>query len=82
MQTPLNNPIINRRDKNKKPVNLWFTGFWLINKLSGRPDSNWRPPAPKAGAIPGYATPRKAIVVKELLKTVQKYKNPAFLQTF
>ena len=25
---------------------------------SGRPDSNRRPPAPKAGAIPGYATPR------------------------
>ena len=27
--------------------------FW-----SGRQDSNLRPPAPKAGAIPGYATPR------------------------
>ena len=26
---------------------------------SGRPDSNRRPPAPKAGAIPGYATPRE-----------------------
>ena len=25
---------------------------------SGRPDSNWRPPAPKAGALPGCATPR------------------------
>jgi hypothetical protein len=25
---------------------------------SGRPDLNRRPPAPKAGAIPGYATPR------------------------
>ena len=27
---------------------------------SGRPDSNRRPPAPKAGAIPGYATPRRS----------------------
>ena len=26
--------------------------------LSGWQDSNLRPPAPKAGAIPGYATPR------------------------
>ena len=26
---------------------------------SGRPDSNRRPPAPKAGALPGCATPRK-----------------------
>ena len=25
---------------------------------SGRPDLNRGPPAPKAGAIPGYATPR------------------------
>jgi len=25
---------------------------------SGRPDSNRGPPAPKAGALPGYATPR------------------------
>ena len=28
------------------------------SRQSGRPDSNRRPPAPKAGAIPGYATPR------------------------
>ena len=26
--------------------------------MSGWQDSNLRPPAPKAGAIPGYATPR------------------------
>src|SRR4028118_926482 len=26
--------------------------------LSGREDSNLRPPAPKAGALPGCATPR------------------------
>ena len=28
---------------------------------SGRPDSNWRPPAPKAGALPDCATPRKLL---------------------
>src|SRR5438270_11744914 len=30
-----------------------------ICKKSGREDSNLRPPAPKAGALPGCATPRK-----------------------
>src|SRR5262249_9668599 len=29
-----------------------------LGKWSGRPDSNRRPPAPKAGALPGCATPR------------------------
>jgi hypothetical protein len=29
---------------------------------SGWQDSNLRPPAPKAGAIPGYATPRTGII--------------------
>jgi hypothetical protein len=29
--------------------------------MSGWQDSNLRPPAPKAGAIPGYATPRNGI---------------------
>src|SRR5690242_12813359 len=29
-----------------------------IGKWSGRLDSNQRPPAPKAGALPGCATPR------------------------
>ena len=31
---------------------------WL---LSGWQDSNLRPPHPKCGAIPGYATPREGI---------------------
>ena len=29
-----------------------------LSYQSGRPDLNRGPPAPKAGAIPGYATPR------------------------
>jgi|GEM_PF-1754924 hypothetical protein len=40
--------------KTKKANPEFWTGlFW-----SGWQDSNLRPPAPKAGAIPGYATPR------------------------
>ena len=31
---------------------------WGLIGKSGRPDLNRGPPAPKAGAIPGYATPR------------------------
>jgi hypothetical protein len=30
----------------------------LNSKWSGHPDLNWRPPAPKAGALPGCAMPR------------------------
>ncbi len=33
---------------------------------SGRPDSNRRPPAPKAGALPGCATPRSASILPQL----------------
>jgi hypothetical protein len=33
---------------------LLLTVFW-----SGREDLNFRPPAPKAGALPGCATPRQ-----------------------
>jgi hypothetical protein len=30
----------------------------IAEKWSGREDSNFRPPAPHAGALPGCATPR------------------------
>ena len=40
----------------EKPLQLkQLQGF---QSQSGRPDLNRGPPAPKAGAIPGYATPR------------------------
>ena len=42
-----------------KPLALWF--YW-----SGRQDSNLRHPAPKAGALPGCATPRRE---KEVYRT-------------
>lgn len=34
--------------------------------VSGWQDSNLRPPHPKCGAIPGYATPRLAIKIATL----------------
>src|SRR2546425_12838881 len=34
-----------------------------ICKKSGREDSNLRPPAPKAGALPGCATPRRRRII-------------------
>ena len=37
---------------------LFGTSCALLARWSGRPDSNWRPPAPHAGALPGCATPR------------------------
>ena len=40
-------------------------GFRLNSVVSGWQDSNLRPPAPKAGAIPGYATPRTGIGFKK-----------------
>jgi hypothetical protein len=33
---------------------------------SGRPDSNRRPPAPKAGALPGCATPRQSTTYDQI----------------
>ena len=36
---------------------------WDLIGKSGRPDLNRGPPAPKAGAIPGYATPRRCAQV-------------------
>jgi hypothetical protein len=43
-------------------------------KVSGWQDSNLRPPAPKAGAIPGYATPRK---INQALKTSELHGDKA-----
>src|SRR6476660_2042712 len=34
---------------------------WQFEIWSGRPDLNRRPPAPKAGALPGCATPRHEV---------------------
>ena len=61
---------------------------WL---LSGWQDSNLRPPHPKCGAIPGYATPRKGITfalcgtnIRQLLfacKPKRKNLRPFYMRT-
>jgi len=44
----------------------WQSRLWrdTTSFKSGWQDSNLRPPHPKCGAIPGYATPRKEIWFK------------------
>src|SRR5579862_9037091 len=37
----------------------------LVSKWSGRPDLNRGPPAPKAGALPGCATPRHPVMLRQ-----------------
>ena len=44
------------RAGNVSPWNRREIDEWVV--WSGRPDLNRRPPAPKAGALPGCATPR------------------------
>src|SRR5512132_4247413 len=44
------------RIERKSPTTELVAGLDL--KWSGRLDLNQRPPAPEAGALPGYATPR------------------------
>lgn len=42
------------RPKTKSPLYVSYNGL----SLSGRQDSNLRPPVPKTGALPDCATPR------------------------
>jgi integrase len=42
----------------KNPANRGVSDAAGLSLQSGRPDLNRRPPAPKAGALPGCATPR------------------------
>ena len=41
-------------------------GEWIWREWSGRADLNRGPPAPKAGALPGCATPRLSSIINEL----------------
>lgn len=54
------NPQIKQKDGKekgkKKPLDFYPK---VIETKSGWQDSNLRPPHPKCGAIPGYATPRR-----------------------
>ena len=47
-----------RRDPIENEIELALSPGEFIRVWSGRGDLNARPPAPKAGALPGCATPR------------------------
>lgn len=49
------------------------TTYNVCTAKSGRPDLNRRPPAPKAGAIPGYATPRSISFIGTLSLKGRKF---------
>ena len=44
--------------------------------LSGWQDSNLRPPHPKCGAIPGYATPRTISILLKMLERCTLFNEP------
>ena len=48
-------------------------------RWSGRLDLNQRPPAPEAGALPGYATPRRTSTLKGLVYAPVGIRTPNLL---
>ena len=51
---------LNYKKNNKRGAIQLYDAYWHKKcPWSGREDSNLRPPAPEAGALPGCATPRK-----------------------
>lgn len=61
---------------NKKRLTV-FENYKPLIFMSGWQDLNLRPPAPKAGAIPGYATPRTSFGVSNEVAKVYKAFNLA-----
>jgi hypothetical protein len=59
----------------KNPTTQGVAGSSFI--WSGRLDLNQRPPAPEAGALPGYATPRRPISVYEKMRP-ERVELPTF----
>ena len=55
----------------------WETCLWLGLLESGRQDSNLRPSAPKAPALPSCATPRHLIIILYNKHLNAKYHNQA-----
>src|SRR3954447_16933505 len=53
-------------------------GSFDLEQWSGRLDLNQRPPAPEAGALPGYATPRRK---KRILLVIEPSDAPGESRT-
>jgi hypothetical protein len=51
-------PFFRAKTPNHRAIFVQCENAGVSQTQSGRPDSNWRPPAPKAGALPDCATPR------------------------
>src|SRR5476649_1159646 len=65
----------------KKPLQR-NTAAKALTFQSGRLDLNQRPPAPEAGALPGYATPRKRITPQEGLTHLNTHRRPTGAREF
>ena len=62
------------------PLQVLSTVYWIFTLWSGREDLNLRHPAPKAGALPGCATPRRLVTYAFLVRQhhdlrIHLYKN-------
>ena len=60
--------------ENNSACDLYVT--YRSEKWSGRLDSNQRPPAPKAGALPGCATPRLCECLRSGVRTAHCIRPP------
>ena len=54
-----------KTDAHPDSLSGWGSSGFVLHQ-SGRPDSNRGPPAPKAGALPSCATPRKLFRYNQL----------------
>ena len=54
-----------------------ISAYPIETKWSGRGDLNARPPAPKAGALPGCATPRLYSLDSKLLSSSAQAERPS-----
>ena len=64
------------------PLQVLSTVYWIFTLWSGREDLNLRHPAPKAGALPGCATPRRLVTYAFLVRQHRNSTNPFIQECF